>query len=171
MSKAGISTALGGEGEKKDLFPLTNPLCQTFRGSETFAWCLHSTKKLQSRRAQAPACPPHSWDLGFCTTNTTVLLIHSFLSVHMSIEIQHKSVLFSSSTLPARRSNRMSLKWEEKHCFHLLFSTSQRWRAASMPPALRKERGEEKTENGQSGQHRQKTRPIAWRLSYHNSST
>lgn len=143
---------------KGSLFPPTNLLYQSFRGSETCPWCLHTTKKLQCKIAQAPVCPPLSWDLWFCTTNTTVLLIYSSLRVLMSIETPHKAVLFSSSTLSGRRRNSMSLRWEEEAQTSSIFSYSplvkQRCHGASTPPALWKERGDGKGENRLSVQHR-----------------
>lgn len=76
---------------KGSIFPLTNLLSQSFRDSQTWLWCLHTTEKLQCKRAVTP-CPPLSRDLQFCTNNTTVLLAHASPSVHLSTETLHRAL-------------------------------------------------------------------------------
>lgn len=139
------------------IFPLTNLLCQSFRGSQTWPWCLHATEKLQCKRAATP-CPPLSWDLQFCTNNTTVLLAHASPSVHLSTETLHRAAMFCSSTLSERSRNRTSLRWEEGGQDASTFSCSplvrHRCHGAGMHPALGNERRDGTGENRQSRQHR-----------------
>lgn len=168
-----MSTVLKGLAEEKGLsFPsltsCTN-LSEVLRhGPDAF-----TLQKLQCRIAQAPVCPPPSRDLQFCTTNTAVLLIHSSLKVHTSIESPHKTVLFCSSTLSGRRRNSTSLRWEEEAQTASIFSCSplvkQRCHGASTPSALGNERGDGTGENKVDNAV-QKTKLIVWRLSHHNSS-
>lgn len=164
-----MSTVLRAQGETEGL--LTNLMCQPFSGSETWLRCLHPTKKLQCKRAQVPARPPLCWDLRFCTTNTTGLLIHSSLRVHMSIETPHKAALFCSSTLQGGggtvwvRDGKRKRRLPPSSPVLLSSNTAATELEHPQPCRIKEEMGKAKA--GKVDNTEQKTRPTAW---YHNSS-